>query len=155
VQNVSLQPLCKIFQLKNTYNQILLIILATLNNNNMSTERKTKAVAGYQMLMILSAVDGIFNAKEDKIIQQYLIENFSHKANLDNEMEVLAALPQDEYAIHFNNAMNDFYLDSTAEERNHFLDFAVKLAIADKKITPKENLFLNELFNAWEANYSF
>ncbi len=141
--------------MKNTYNQILLITLATLNNNNMSTERETKAVAGYQMLMILSAIDGVFNAKEDKIIQQYLTENFSLKDNLDSEKDILSAFPKDEYAIHFNNAMNDFYLHSTVEERNHFLDFAVKLAIADKKITPKENLFLNELFNAWEANYSF
>lgn len=146
---------CRNFQSKITCNQILLSILATQNNIKMSTRQKTKAVAGYQMLMILSAVDGIFNANEDKIIQEYLLENFSHRANLDKELEILAALPQDEYAIHFNNAMNDFYLDSTAEERNHFLDFAVKLAIADKKITPKENLFLTELFNAWEANYSF
>jgi hypothetical protein len=120
----------------------------------MSTGRKSKAVAGYQMLMILSAVDEIFNGKEDKIIKQYMIENFPEKINLDEELAEMAIMPQDEYALHFNNAMNDFYVDSTPEERTKFLDFAVKLVAADKNITHKENLFLNELFNAWEANYS-
>ncbi len=116
--------------------------------------RKSKAVAGYQMLMILSAVDEVFNGKEDKIIKLYLIENFSERVNLDEELAEMAAMPFDEYALHFNKAMNDFYVDSTQEERTKFLDFAVKLVAADKNITHKENLFLNELFNAWEANYS-
>ena len=110
-----------------------------------------KDIAGYHMLMILSAVDGIFNAKEDKIIKQYLVESFPYRLNLDKEMEVLSALQSDEYPIHFNNAMNAFYLDSTPEDRIHFLDLAVKLVVADKKISPEENLFLNELFNAWEV----
>ena len=110
-----------------------------------------KDIAGYHMLMILSAVDGIFNAKEDKIIKQYLVESFPYRLNLDKEKEVLSALHSDEYPIHFNNAMNAFYLDSTPEDRIHFLDLAVKLVVADKKISPEENLFLNELFNAWEV----
>lgn len=113
-----------------------------------------KAVAGYHLLMILSAVDEKFNGKEDRIIKTYLVENFPLDADLDDEMEVLASLAPVDYPVHFNNAMNAFYMDSTPDERAHFLDFAVKLVIADKNITPKENLFLNELFNAWEENYS-
>jgi hypothetical protein len=46
--------------------------------------------------------------------------------------------------------MNQFYIDSNQAERNHFLDLATKLVVADKKISPRENLFLNELYNAWE-----
>jgi uncharacterized tellurite resistance protein B-like protein len=110
-----------------------------------------KDLAGYHMLMILSAVDGIFNAKEDKVIKQYLVESFPHRINLDKEMEVLSALHTNDSPVHFNNAMNAFYMDSTPEERTRFLDLAVKLVIADKKISPEENLFLNELFNAWEV----
>lgn len=113
-----------------------------------------KAIAGYHLLMILSAVDEKFNGKEDRIIKNYLIENFPMDVNLDAEMEVLSGLDQEDYPVHFNNAMNAFYMDSTQEERAHFLDFAVKLVVADKSISPKENLFLNELFNAWEENYS-
>ena len=113
-----------------------------------------KAVAGYHLLMILSAVDEQFNGKEDKIIKEYLVETFPVKTNLDDEMEILSKMDPSDYPIHFNNAMNAFYLDSTQDERAHFLDFAVKLVVADKNITPKENLFLNELFNAWEENFT-
>ena len=112
-----------------------------------------KAVAGYHLLMILSAVDEQFNGKEDKIIKEYLVETFPVKTKLDDEMEILSKMDPSDYPIHFNNAMNAFYLDSTQDERAHFLDFAVKLVVADKNITPKENLFLNELFNAWEENF--
>jgi hypothetical protein len=113
-----------------------------------------KAVAGYHLLMILSAVDEQFNGKEDKVIKDYLIENFPVKVNLDAEMEVFSVMDAADYPIHFNNAMNAFYIDSTPAERSHFLDFAVKLVAADKNVTPLENLFLNELYNAWEENYS-
>ncbi len=113
-----------------------------------------KAIAGYHLLMILSAVDEKFNGKEDRIIKNYLIENFPLDAELDDEMDVLASLDPIDYPVHFNNAMNAFYMDSSPDERAHFLDFAVKLVVADKNISPKENLFLNELFNAWEENYS-
>ena len=41
--------------------------------------------------------------------------------------------------MHFNNAMNDFYEDSIPQERIDFLNFAVKMVKADKKITNEEN----------------
>ena len=41
-------------------------------------------------------------------------------------------------------------LQSTREDRNRFLDLATRLVVADKQISPKENLFLKELFYAWE-----
>lgn len=114
-----------------------------------------KEIAGYHMLMILSAVDGKFNGKEDKIIKQYLVEFFPGRVNLDEEMAILSSMSIEDYPVHFNNAMNSFYMDSNQEERNHFLDMATRLVAADKKITHCENLFLNELFSAWETNYSY
>jgi hypothetical protein len=48
--------------------------------------------------------------------------------------------------------MNDFYEDSTPEERIHFLDFAVKIVKADNKITVEENQYLKELFFAWDSD---
>jgi len=111
-----------------------------------------KAVAGYHMLTILSAVDGDSNLQEDKVINLYIKENYKESINPKKELNVVQSIPKEDYPIHFNNAMNAFYLDSTFEERTHFLDLAVKLVIADKNISREENLFLNELFNAWEEN---
>jgi hypothetical protein len=49
--------------------------------------------------------------------------------------------------------MNDFYEDSVAQERVDFLNFAVKVVKADKKITSEENKYLKELFFAWESEH--
>ena len=68
-------------------------------------------------------------------------------------MEILSAMPSEDYFLHFNNSMNDFYEDSTAQERVDFLKFAVKMVKADKKITPEENKFLKELFFAWDSEH--
>jgi hypothetical protein len=118
-----------------------------------TTMKKNKVMAGYHMLMILSEVDGKFSKSEGKIIVDYLKKAFPYKLNLDNEMEELSALPKADYFLHFNNAMNDFYEDSTPKERNSFLNFAVKMVKADNKITPEENKYLKELFFAWESEY--
>jgi hypothetical protein len=119
----------------------------------MITTKMNKVMAGYHMLMILSQIDGEFDKSEGKIIVNYLKDAFPFRFNLDREMEVLSALPKEDYFIHFNNAMNDFYIDSTAEERTDFLNFAVKMVKADDRITTEENKYLKELFFAWESEY--
>lgn len=112
-----------------------------------------KPVAGYHLLLILTHSDGTFAKEEGDIIIRYLTENFPFRTNLDNEVEFLATLPQEKYEEHFRKAMDDFYEDSTPEERDHFLDFAVKLVKADQVITREENIFLNMLFNSWAPEF--
>jgi uncharacterized tellurite resistance protein B-like protein len=114
------------------------------------SQTMSRAVAGYHMLMILSAIDGKFNGKEDRVIREYMEENYGGLVDLQQEMGVIGSLSAEDYPVHFNNAMNHFYMHSSKNERNHFLDMATRLVAADKQISPRENLFLNELYNAWE-----
>jgi hypothetical protein len=111
--------------------------------------KMNKPIAGYHMLMILSAVDGINSGKEDLVIERWIEKEMPVKVNLDSEIERLSALPTDDYMIHFQKCMGDFYEDTTEKERNEFLQYAIDLAKADKKITRAENIFLDELFNEW------
>jgi uncharacterized tellurite resistance protein B-like protein len=113
--------------------------------------KMNKVMAGYHLLMILSQVDGDFDASEGKVIINYLKETFPFRVNLDGEMDILSGLSQEDYFSHFTTAMNDFYEDSTSKERIHFLEFAVKMVKADKKITVEENKYLKELFFAWDS----
>lgn len=117
------------------------------------TYKLNKPVAGYHLLLMLSEVDGEFPESEGKIIVRYLEENFPFYVNLDEEIQFLSTLPKADYMEHFETAMNDFYEDSTPEERDQFLDFAVKLVKADDKITKDENLYLNRLFAAWAPEF--
>ncbi len=112
-----------------------------------------KVMAGYHMLVILSQVDGKFDPAEGKVIVNYLKDSFPFRFNLDHEMDILSNLPKEDYFLHFNNAMNDFYEDSTVEERTDFLNYAVKMVMADKKLTKDENKYLKELFFAWEPEF--
>ncbi len=115
--------------------------------------KKNKVMAGYHMLVILSAVDGEFDKAEGKVIVNYLKSAFPFRVDLDREMEELSAMPKEDYLLHFNNCMNDFYEDSTEKERTDFLKTAVKMVKADKKITIEENKFLKELFFAWDSDH--
>lgn len=110
-----------------------------------------KAEAGYHMLQLLSAVDNKFTIEEDLVIRKYLVENYPFHVNLDSAMDHLSLLKQEDYILHFQKCMDDFYQDSTPKERTEFLNFAVQLAKADQVITQTENLFLKTLFDAWES----
>lgn len=119
--------------------------------------RKTKSMdlklnkpfAGYHLLMILSAVDGEFFAKEDLVIKKWIEKEMPLHVNLDPEIEILSALKKEDYMLHFQKCMADFYEDTTEEERIDFLQYAIQLTKAVQPITPEENIFIDELFNEW------
>lgn len=111
--------------------------------------KMNKPIAGYHILMILAAVDGKFFGKEDLIIEKWIEKEMPLHVNLDKEVEILSALKEDDYMIHFQKCMADFYMDSTEKERLELLEYAIKLTKAVKPITPEENIFVDELFNEW------
>ncbi|HAD34997.1 MAG TPA: hypothetical protein DCF44_10990 [Chitinophagaceae bacterium] len=120
----------------------------------MNKRRKmNKTIAGYHMLMILSAVDFSFHIEEEKIIREYIFQEFPFKVDLDNEIHLISSLHHDEWRAHFLQCMDDFYEDSTETERNSLLKFALYLAKADGVITVEENSFLKHLFEAWDHDH--
>jgi hypothetical protein len=116
----------------------------------MPNNRMNKTIAGYHLLMILSAVDFRVGGDEDAVIRQYLVQEFPFHVNLDRQMDVISNLRPDQWEAHFVKAMDDFYDDATEEERMMLIKFALKLAKADKVITKEENHYLNLLFENWE-----
>lgn len=117
--------------------------------NSMPNHRMNKAIAGYHLLMILSAVDYRISGDEDVVIRQYLEDEFPFHVNLDRQMEVISHLKPTEWETHFLKSMDDFYDDATEEERKRLIQFAITLAKADNVITKEENHFLDLLFENW------
>jgi len=109
-----------------------------------------QAEAGYHLLQMLSAVDGSFSAEEDLVIRKYLVDSYPFHVNLDSAIAYLSSLDPSDYILHFQKCMDDFYADSTPEERAKFLKFAVLLVKADDRISEDENRFLTTLFDTWE-----
>lgn len=116
----------------------------------MPNNRMNKTMAGYHILMILSAVDFRFNVHEDVVIRDYLVQEFPFHVSLDREMAIISNLRHEEWEEYFIKAIDDFYDDSTKDERMKLLDFAIQLCKADNVITKTENHYLNLLFEAWE-----
>ncbi|CAN5166731.1 hypothetical protein BH09BAC5_BH09BAC5_13880 [soil metagenome] len=117
-------------------------------------ERKlNKPIAGFHLLMILTNADGVFAPEEGDVIVEYLTETFPFRVEIDEEVHFLSLLPRDNYMDHFQKAMNDFYEDTNAKERDEFLQFAVKLVKADHVIAEEENVFLKELFDNWAPEF--
>jgi hypothetical protein len=116
----------------------------------MPNHRLNKTIAGYHLLMILSAVDFRVSAAEDEVIRKYLVTEFPFRVNLDREMAVISNLLPDEWEAHFIKSMDDFFDDATEQERKKLLDFALQLTKADNVITKEENHYLNLLFENWE-----
>jgi len=120
----------------------------------MSERKLNKAEAGYHMLQLLSMVDDSFSVNEDLIIKNYLVENYPFHVSLDGAMEKISVLKKEDYVLHFQKCMDDFYQDSTSEERIHFMDFAVKIVSADDNVSPQENVFLKILFDTWDIEHA-
>ncbi|MCD6010308.1 MAG: TerB family tellurite resistance protein [Flavipsychrobacter sp.] len=117
----------------------------------MPNNRTNKAIAGYHLLMILSAVDFRINVAKDLVIREYLVHEFPIHVNLDRQMEVISRLRPEEWEMHFLKMMDDFYDDATDSERKNLINFAIVLTKADEVITVEENHYLNLLFDHWEA----
>jgi uncharacterized tellurite resistance protein B-like protein len=116
----------------------------------MPNNRMNKTIAGYHLLMILSAVDFRVTGAEDMVIRNYLADEFPFNVNLDKQMEIISRLKPEEWESQYRKAMDDFYDDATPEERKKLIRFALLLAKADNVITKEENYYLNLLFENWE-----
>lgn len=115
-------------------------------------QKSNKPIAGYHLLMILSAVDNKFSPEEGLKIQRYLTEEFPFRINLDNELEVIATLQPDAWKDHFEFHARCFYDDSTEEERQNFISFAKTLIKADDEVTEREHLFYKLMKKIWKLD---
>lgn len=114
------------------------------------THKSNKSIAGYHLLMILSAVDNEFAPEEGIKIQEYLAEEFPFRMNLDDELDVIATLQPEQWKDHFEFHARCFYEDSTEEERMKFVAFAKTLIKADDSVTEREHQFYKLMKHIWK-----
>lgn len=115
-------------------------------------QKSNKSIAGYHLLMILSAVDNEFSPEEGLKIQEYLSEEFPFRMNLDNEIDQIAKLKPEEWKDHFEFHARCFLDDSTQQERAGFLEFAKSLIKADEQVSKDEHRFYHLLKNLWNPS---
>lgn len=114
--------------------------------------KSNKPIAGYHLLMILSAVDGIFKPEEGIKVQEYMAEEFPFRLNLDDELEAILQLKAEDWQNHFEFHAKCFEDDSTEAERKDFIRFAKALIKADNEVSDEEHQFYTLLKNIWKLN---
>lgn len=112
--------------------------------------KSNKSIAGYHLLMILSAVDEEFAPEEGLKIREYLASEFPFQVNLDDELDVIATLQPSEWKAHFEFHAQCFLEDSTPKERQKFIDFAKSLIKADNTVSDIEHSFYKSLKKIWQ-----
>lgn len=118
----------------------------------MYQKKSNKSIAGYHLLMILSAVDGEVAPEEGMMIQQYLADEFPFKMDLDDELDVIALLKPEDWKTHFQFHAQCFLEDSTKEERISFKKFAKTLIKADEQVSETEHNFYQILKDSWKLD---
>lgn len=113
-----------------------------------------KGEAAFHLLGLLSLADGVSDTNEQEVIMEFLDNNYDDGIDLIKEQAFLKALPATEYLIHFEEVCNRFYSLSDADERNRIIEFAMKVVMADKKMTEGENKLIDKLFTSWDLNRS-
>lgn len=113
-------------------------------------QKSNKSIAGYHLLMLLSAVDGEFSPEEGMKFQEFLAEEFPFKIDLDDELDVIATLHPNNWKAHFEFHANCFYDDSTEEERTSFANFAKSLIKADEEVSEEEHNYYKQLKKLWK-----
>ncbi len=110
------------------------------------------SIAGYHLLMILSAVDGDFSPEEGLSIVGYLEEEFPFSVDLDDELAIIAALKPEEWEKHFTFHAECFLEDSTEKERVKFLAFAKTLIKIDGGGSQEEYHYYKLLKKIWKTS---
>ncbi|AZI67927.1 TerB family tellurite resistance protein [Kaistella daneshvariae] len=118
----------------------------------MYSKKSNKSIAGYHLLMILSAIDGEFAPEEGMYIQKYLADEFPFKMDLDDELDTIATLKQEDWKKHFEFHAECFLEDSTEEERISFAKFAKTLIKADEQVSDPEHDYYKMMKNIWKLN---
>lgn len=111
-----------------------------------------KDITGYQILSMLSQVDGEFKPEEGRVIVDYITKNFPAGSNLDEALQEISVMDDEDFLLHFEKAANDFLEESTEKERIDFLKFAMKLINADEKVVLEEDTMVSRLFTWWGIN---
>jgi hypothetical protein len=116
----------------------------------MALKKMNKTIAGYHILMILSAVDYRFHVNEDLVIRDWLANEFPAKVNLDKEMEIISGLSHSQWDEHFLECVDAYYIDANHQERLDLIDFAKNLVLADELLYKAEHIFFNTLLDVWK-----
>ncbi len=112
------------------------------------------AIAGYHILMLLSAVDFHFHPKEDLVIRDFIVLQYPDCNQLDSELEIISSLKPSEWEMHYEKSMIAFFKSASIKKQRQLIRFAINLVKADDRVTIDEHKFTKKLIRKYKLMQS-
>ena len=112
-----------------------------------------KFQAAYEILVVLSMIDGEMHEKEIKVINEFVGDNLG-KSDFDTRAvaKSLANLTFKGRVEEMGRAAAIIHTTCSAQEKQSILDFALRLVAADEKLTDEEVAAFVLLGKSWNIN---
>lgn len=112
-----------------------------------------KFQAAFEILYLLSCVDGEVDSSEIQVIKNFLDNNYNSisfvPSEVINSVDMLNSEGMFEELV---TAVNIFKNYSSAVERNNLLQFAIELVVADGHVSSSEKELLYAIANTWNLD---
>ncbi len=113
-----------------------------------------KAQAAYNLLLMLSVVDGSIDERERQVIQLYVQQNFPGEViDFDFEETLLASMTPEQLMEEFKTSLSAYFRHGTAEDRVSLMLTGMDLVMADGVMTPAEETVFKTVATAWGLKY--
>jgi tellurite resistance protein len=114
-----------------------------------------KVKAAFEVLYFLSSVDDKVDDRELTVIQEFLEANYSMVSFDPHEvLQDIAMLNSEGMWEEFTSAVKQFQVLTDATDRRIFLNFALKLIIADGSVSNEEEKLFRFISETWGVDVS-
>lgn len=109
----------------------------------------TKAESAYNLLIMLSVIDGEIDDIEREVIKNWIDSKFDDEINYAEQDAALAGLSSDQLLQAFHNSAQTFYAHSEGEERRALMQTALHVVQSDGVISKEEVQVFKGLADVW------
>jgi tellurite resistance protein len=114
-----------------------------------------KMQAAFEILYFLCSVDGKVDDRELTVIQEFLETNYSMVSFDPREViQDIAMLNENGMREEFSSAVKQFQGLTNATDRRIFLNFALKLIVADGNVSDEEENLFRIISETWGVDVS-
>ncbi len=105
--------------------------------------------AGFDILVLLAAIDGHIAREEMEVIRQYIEENFDGEFHIQNEISLLRSMSGQSKLDYFSEAADTIKADTDLPSREAMIRFSLELIQKDGVIHEKERALVALLGQHW------
>ena len=106
--------------------------------------------AGYNILLILSIIDGDYDDAEGRVILDFIEDNYDGTFDPKVENQAIMALDDVGVMARFDEAGQAMLAQTTGEDREALLEFGLDLVMTDGELSEEENRLVQRLASSWE-----